>query len=273
MACGGAIVVATNAILYGSALTTGAYTTNDGSRVFGNVDSVGVVSLGSNSNFNGNINAQAAVTLGVNTRLPAGVFTGDVYSTGAVTLGANSKVVGNIFACTLLTLGDSASITGNVLTGAASYPVPASKNIAAISDVATAYSNLMSLAGAKVFVSSIVGNVLLPGLYNHGAAWSLAAGTTLTFQGSASDTWIIQIGGAVVTAGDMILTGGALASNIQWVVNGAISIGAGSTFYGTTVSSGAVTVATGASLYGATYSIGACSIGAAGKIMTPNYLL
>ena len=271
IACGGAIVVGTNAILYGTAVTTGAYTTSDGSRVFGSVDAVGAVSLGSNSNFNGNVIAQAAVNLGANN---IGVFTGDVYTTGAVTLGAHSKLIGNLFACTILTLGFSASITGNTLTGAASLPVPASKNIAVMKDVALAYSNLMALAGGNNLVSSIAGtNLLAPGLYNQAAAWSLPAGTTLTFQGSATDTWIIQVGGAVSIGGNMVLTGGALASNIQWAVTGAITIGAGSTFYGTTISVGAVTVATGASLYGSVYSIGACTIGDAGRIMTPNYLL
>ena len=67
--------------------------------------------------------------------------------------------------------------------------------------------------------------------------------------------------GAVAFSGDILLIGGAL---IQWVANGAFSIGAGSNFYGNIVASGAIIVAAGASLHGLMYSPadGACSLGA-----------
>jgi hypothetical protein len=82
----------------------------------------------------------------------------------------------------------------------------------------------MNLAYADL-ISSILPSTsttpyaLPPGVYRHPAAWSFGVGDKIHFQdGSAKDTWIIQIIGAASFAGEMTLGTNIDASNIVWYV-------------------------------------------------------
>ncbi|KAJ7655930.1 ice-binding protein [Mycena rosella] len=68
------------------------------------------------------------------------------------------------------------------------------------------FSNLAS--------GAIGGLILAPGLYNWTTGVSI--GSDVTIAGGATDTWIFQVSGTLTIAGakKMVLTGGALASNI-----------------------------------------------------------
>ena len=71
-----------------------------------------------------------------------------------------------------------------------------------------------------------------PGLHT----WSTGVSITgdITLDGDINDVWIFQIAGTLsVDSGVVInLTGGAQASNIFWVVSGAVTLGTSSTFEG-----------------------------------------
>lgn len=64
--------------------------------------------------------------------------------------------------------------------------------------------------------------------------------------------WIFQIAGTLTSASTtkIILTGGARASNIIWVVAGGVSIGTGGHFEGIILGATAVVLKTGATMNG-----------------------
>jgi hypothetical protein len=61
--------------------------------------------------------------------------------------------------------------------------------------------------------------------------------------------WIFQVGGTLTLAAGhkVVLAGGALASNIVWVVTGAVSAGTGAHLEGVVLGKTSITLATGAS--------------------------
>lgn len=74
----------------------------------------------------------------------------------------------------------------------------------------------------------------------------------LTLQGSSSNVWIFQIAGTLnLGSGARIaLSGGALARNIFWVVNGYTQIGTTAHMEGTILDKTAIHFLTGASMNG-----------------------
>ena len=269
MACGGAISLGPKTTVYGNILTSGVFSTGDATMIFGDVGCVGSAFLGSNADFNGNLISQGAVSIGANDSEPQAKFTGDISCMGAIKVGEKTEIIGNINSCAAFAPGPASSVTGLVLVGAFALPVPLSKDTKVLDDITSAYTNLWLITGGADLAVSIVGDELLPGIYCTVAKWGLPLGKTLTFNGSSSDTWIIQIDGAAVVLGEIALKGGALASNIQWVANGAVAIGTDCKFYGDIVASGAISVATGASVHGLMYTpAGACVLEAGASLAT-----
>ncbi|KAJ7458523.1 Ig-like protein, group 2 [Mycena latifolia] len=92
---------------------------------------------------------------------------------------------------------------------------------------------------------AIGGLVLGPGLYK----WSsgVTIGSNVIIAGGAKDTWIFQVAGTltIAAAKRMTLAGGALASNIVWVVTGAVTAGAGSHLEGVILGKTSITLQTG----------------------------
>jgi hypothetical protein len=75
---------------------------------------------------------------------------------------------------------------------------------------------------------------LTHGVYcTDGGPMLLSAGN-LTFKGSATDIWIIQVDSTLTIAADTVmkLEGKALIKNIFWVVSGAVTLGKNSVFQG-----------------------------------------
>jgi hypothetical protein len=91
---------------------------------------------------------------------------------------------------------------------------------------------------------------LAPGLYKWTNAVTISDHVTL--HGSATDTWIFHSAGAVTLAAQksIILTGGALAENIVWVMAGALTVLEGAHLQGTVIVGTAATFTTEASLTG-----------------------
>ncbi|WP_160311829.1 ice-binding family protein [Paenibacillus sp. IHB B 3415] len=83
------------------------------------------------------------------------------------------------------------------------------------------------------------GEILLPGIYNYPGAVNISADVTL----SGDDIFIFQIAGTLdTTAGTKILlTDGAQACNIYWVVNGATTLAANTEFKGSLLSQSSAT--------------------------------
>jgi hypothetical protein len=92
---------------------------------------------------------------------------------------------------------------------------------------------------------------LTPGVYTFST--SVSINDDITFSGTATDVFIIQIAGDLKhQAGDksVLLPGGAKEENIFWQVGGAVEVGAGAHTEGVLLVKEAVTFNTGSSLNG-----------------------
>lgn len=97
---------------------------------------------------------------------------------------------------------------------------------------------------------NIGGLTLTPGVYK----WStgVTIPTDVTLSGSANDVWIFQVAQNlnVSSAAHIILSGGAQAGNIFWVVAGQTTIGTTAVFNGNILDQTAIVLNTGATLNG-----------------------
>lgn len=122
-----------------------------------------------------------------------------------------------------------------------------------MTDVFTAYSALAAISCSPNLVTPLTGMTLTPGVYcttTGNTSW--VGNLTLDAQGDPNALFIIKTGGALSTAAssNIVLANGASASNVYFRVNGAVELGAGSTFYGTIVAEGAISMLEAAFLQG-----------------------
>jgi hypothetical protein len=105
-------------------------------------------------------------------------------------------------------------------------------------DVAALASQLTGLSGG-VAHGAIFGNgeTLTSGVYDVGEAAAIQGTLTLDAEGNSSALFVFRITGALssVAASEILLTNGASAANVFWKVDGAVGLGANSTFVGTAV--------------------------------------
>jgi len=219
-----------------------------GSAAGGVCAGVGCVALGSAGTF------VILSRSGVDT-VPASAVTGNIGLSPA----AQTALTG--FSETLSadgTFSTSTQVTGKLF--AADYAPPTPSNLTtAVSDMLDAYADAagrppgvgpnLNLGGG-----TLTSQTLSAGTYTWGTGVTIP--TNLTFSGSATDIWILQISGTLTQAGamNMILAGGAQAKNIFWQVTGAVSIGAGAHFEGILMCASDITLLTGASANGRMYS-------------------
>jgi len=186
--------------------------------------------------------------------------------TGISTTGA-TKVIGDIAvspaAATSITgfalilpaasaFSTSALVTGKVYAPGYANPTPA-KVITAVSDMQTAYTNAAGRTNptaTELGAGNIGGLTITPGLYKWGTGVTIP--TDVTLSGGANDVWIFQIAQTltVSSAAKIVLSGGAQASNIFWVVGGQTTIGTTAVFNGNILDQTAIVLKTGATLNG-----------------------
>ena len=195
----------------------------------------------------------------------AGNFT--ILSKAGISTTGNTSVVGDIgvspISATSITgfalnlpagsaYSTSALVTGNVYAPSYAAPTPANMTTA-ISDMETAYNDGAGRSGStatELGAGNIGGLTLAPGLYKWGT--SVTIPTDVTLSGSANDVWIFQIAQNLNISSNtkVILTGGARASNIFWVVAGQTTIGTTAVFNGNILDKTAIVLNTGATLNG-----------------------
>ena len=160
--------------------------------------------------------------------------------------------------------------TSDVVTGqvkAASYTSPTPSDMTtAISDMETAFTDA---AGRPTpdhlnMDDGIIApeTVLAPGLYKWGSGVDTAA---LTFEGTATDVWILQMTGDLIVGAGAIVTlaNGAKAENIFWQVAGATTLRTTSEMQGIILCATGIEFDTGSSLVGAALSQMAVTLDAA----------
>jgi hypothetical protein len=190
---------------------------------------------------------------------------------------ANSAITGNIgtgpgvtsTAITgfslILPAGGAFSTSSQVLGGGKVYaydyavPTPTDVNTAS-NDMLTAYNDAAGRAPdyTELYAGDISGKTLTQGVYK----WSntVVVNSDVTLQGSATDVWIFLIsgdlniaaGGTLPSGIKVVLSGGALASNVYWQVGGptGATLGTYSTFNGIILSAKQIVLNTGAVLNG-----------------------
>lgn len=130
----------------------------------------------------------------------------------------------------------------------------------ALADASSAFATLNGFAATGVLASAdLGGQTLTPGVYHSVAA--LAETTAVTFDalGDPNAYFIVRGDAAFGTTASisMNLVGGAKASHIFWVLGGAATLGASSTFDGTVLSAAAITVGASVQYNGRAISIAA----------------
>jgi len=99
------------------------------------------------------------------------------------------------------------------------------------------------------------GKVLLAGVY-HEAALGMSAGSVTTFDGSATDVWIIKIDSSFTDSGTLLLptqlklVNGAQARNIWFVAGLDITVGSGTTWNGNILAGRTATINTSSTVAG-----------------------
>ena len=155
--------------------------------------------------------------------------------------------------------GDVGSGTGAIAPAIIStgtiYPTGAAVVMTALGDFATAYdeakyrpSVLLSAAAYE-----LGGSTLTPGAYKIGGAATVATPVTLDAEGDPDAVFVMQIVGALGTTagvGNVLLANAAQSRNVFWVVEGAVSIGAGAHMEGTILGEAAITFGAGATMNG-----------------------
>ena len=124
----------------------------------------------------------------------------------------------------------------------------------AIADLTTAMGDASGRSVGPVTVAgNLGGQTLTPGLYKSTSSLAISSGNlTLDAQGDANAVFIFQMASTLTTTAGLqvILAGGAQASNIFWQVGSSATLGTNSVFKGTIMADQSITLTTGATLDG-----------------------
>lgn len=163
------------------------------------------------------------------------------------------------------TEGDLGSGTGAIAPAITStgiiHPTGDTATMTALTDFSTAYDDVKNrsydvLLSAAAY--ELGGSTLTPGVYKIGAAATIASPLTLNAEGDPDAIFIIQVVGALgatASVGNVVLINDAQSSNIFWIVEGAVSMGAnthmeGTLLCGASITFGAATTINGRALAG-----------------------
>ena len=137
-----------------------------------------------------------------------------------------------------------------IVTGTVNVGNPAAAQ--AHADLVAAYDEVAARTGGSALPLALAGRTIQPGLYTIPGAASNTGTVTLDGGGNANAVFVFQVNGALAfaAASHVVLTNGAQASRVFWQVNGAGSVGAGSSFTGTLMALDAVAFGNGTRVNG-----------------------
>jgi hypothetical protein len=183
-----------------------------------------------------------------------------------ITLGAAANYV--ILAGSTITNTGATTICGNLglspgssVTGA---PVLACGGVSDVDDLAavaakaalsSAYTQSAGLASTITLPAGadIGGLTLYPGVYGDSGVLNIGSNVTLDARGNPCAIFIFQVAGGLTASNpgvQVILAGGAQASNVYWQVAGVTALGVSVSFVGTIMDATAISMGAGAKLTG-----------------------
>ncbi|MCU1597008.1 MAG: hypothetical protein JWQ47_747 [Glaciihabitans sp.] len=157
-------------------------------------------------------------------------------------------------------VGAATAITDDIGTvyGSTKHPVNDTATQQALVAAGNAFTAASVLAAGNTLTGAdLGGQTLVPGVYHSVAALAATSAVTFNANGDSNAYFIIRGDATLNTTAStsMILAGGAQASHIFWVVGGAATLGASSSFVGTILSHGAVTVGASSHFAGRAISV------------------
>jgi hypothetical protein len=172
----------------------------------------------------------------------------------------------------------SNEITGTVYTVDAAGPAGSVTDVAGLlaakSDLTIAYNEIFVRTSTDLVTLSgnIGGLTLTPGLYKSNGSLEISS-DNLTFdaKGNPNSVFIIQIASTLSTTSgrEILLIGGALASNIFWQVGTSATLGTSTVFKGTILADQSISVNSGASIEGRLFARVAAVTISSTTIVTP----
>ena len=121
-------------------------------------------------------------------------------------------------------------------------------------DLTAAYNNVAERTDGAISVTGDLGGLTLtPGLYQSTSSLEISSGDLiLDARGDTNAVFIFQVESTLITASgrQVILIGGAQASNVFWQVGSSATLGTDSVFQGTILADQSITLMTGATLEG-----------------------
>jgi hypothetical protein len=122
---------------------------------------------------------------------------------------------------------------------------------------------------AEAMPIEIGGKTFIPGTHRSNSAINIAHGTEVTLSGKG--TYIFQAGSTLVTAADtkIILTNGARAENVVWVLGSAATLGANSLLEGSILAGTAITFGTQSRVNGCALAQSAVTFESEGSVWLP----
>jgi hypothetical protein len=162
---------------------------------------------------------------------------------------------------TVVTNGDvgvspGTAITGfppGVVNGGTLHAGGTAPEATAQSDLTIAYNDAAGRSTGPISLSGdLTGLTLAPGLYKSTSSLALSGALTLSALGNSNAVWIFQIASTLTTGpgSQVILSGGAKASNVFWQVGSSATLGTNSVFKGIIMADQSITVNTGARVDG-----------------------
>jgi hypothetical protein len=115
-------------------------------------------------------------------------------------------------------------------------------------DASTAFTHYNGLTGATLIGPTLDALTFTPGLYKATGILTLDAGQTVTLSGSG--TYVFQIASGFSVSGTVLLTNGATAGNVLWVVGSSATLSGTSSVSGTILALTSISLAAGDSLTG-----------------------
>jgi ice-binding like protein/putative surface cell wall-binding protein len=187
--------------------------------------------------------ARAAVGAPVNLRSAAAFA---VLAGSTVTNAGDTMVNGDLG----VSPGTAATITPGMVNGTIHGGDPVAA--AAQADLATAYNTALAQGPDAPLVGDLGGLTLGPGLYGFGAAATLATTLTLDGGGDPDAVFIFQIGSTITTAANssVVLTGGAQACHVSWLIGSSATLGANTSLRGDVLAITSITAVAGTTVEG-----------------------